>query len=82
MHALHGMAPLVSAVAGLAMLASAAMAQMTSEDMGPAAFMWPKDRVWSAAADNTAPCGSIAGAGNRTLFPMRMHTRDSTSIMN
>ena len=76
------MAPLVSAVAGLAMLASAAMAQMTSEDTGPAAFMWPKDRVWSAAADNTAPCGSIAGAGNRTLFPMRMHTRDSTSIMN
>ncbi|UNI18588.1 hypothetical protein JDV02_004846 [Purpureocillium takamizusanense] len=65
------MAPLVSAVAGLAILASVAMAQMTSDDMGPAAFMWPKDRVWSAALDNTAPCGSIAGASNRTLFPMQ-----------
>ncbi|KAK5993745.1 hypothetical protein PT974_07182 [Cladobotryum mycophilum] len=41
-----------------------------ADDMGPAAFMWPADRVWSAAADNTAPCGSIAGAGNRTQFPM------------
>lgn len=43
-----------------------------SDEMGPAAFMWPKDRVWSAAMDNTAPCGSVAGAGNRTEYPLRM----------
>ncbi len=42
-----------------------------TEGMGPAAFMWPPDRVWSAAADNTAPCGSIAGIVNRTTFPLR-----------
>ncbi|GJN75604.1 GPI anchored protein [Purpureocillium lilacinum] len=59
------------------------MAQMTSEDMGPAAFMWPKDRVWSAAADNTAPCGSIAGAGNRTLFPMHPKSNgDFTTLID
>ncbi|KAM4066603.1 GPI anchored protein [Hirsutella rhossiliensis] len=46
-------------------------AQMTSGDMGPAAFMWPPDRVWSAAADNTAPCGSVARVGNRTGFPLK-----------
>lgn len=42
----------------------------THNDMGPAAFMWPPDRVWSAAADNHAPCGSVAGVGNRTEFPL------------
>jgi hypothetical protein len=42
------------------------------EGMGPAAFMWPADRVWSAATDNTAPCGSIANVVNRTDFPLRM----------
>ncbi|KKA29997.1 hypothetical protein TD95_003829 [Thielaviopsis punctulata] len=41
-----------------------------AEDMGPAAFMWPQDRVWNAAADNTAPCGSVARAGSRTQFPL------------
>lgn len=40
------------------------------DDMGPAAFMWPPDRVWSAAADNTSPCGSVADASNRTEFPL------------
>lgn len=40
-------------------------------DMGPAAFMWPADRVWSAAADNTAPCGSVADPSDRTDFPLR-----------
>lgn len=50
--------------------ASAVAAQMTSGEMGPAAFMWPPDRVWSAAADNTAPCGSIARVGNKTRFPL------------
>ncbi|KAH8887286.1 hypothetical protein GQ53DRAFT_750077 [Thozetella sp. PMI_491] len=43
---------------------------VTATDMGPAAFMWPPDRVWSAALDNTAPCGSAASAGNRTGFPL------------
>ncbi|KAF7553523.1 hypothetical protein G7Z17_g3533 [Cylindrodendrum hubeiense] len=42
----------------------------TADEMGPAAFMWPKDRVWSASMDNTAPCGSSASVGNRSEFPM------------
>ncbi|KAI5358254.1 hypothetical protein Slin15195_G065810 [Septoria linicola] len=41
-----------------------------SSEMGPAAFMWPEDRPWSADADNTAPCGSSSGVGLRTEFPM------------
>jgi hypothetical protein len=39
-------------------------------DMGPAAFLWPPDRVWGAAQDNTPPCGSSAGVTNRTEFPL------------
>jgi hypothetical protein len=39
-------------------------------DMGPAAFLWPPDRAWGAAQDNTAPCGSSAGVTNRTDFPL------------
>ncbi len=55
----------------LAALVNQAMAgAVTSNDMGPAAFMWPPDRVWSAALDNTAPCGSSASVGNRTQFPL------------
>ncbi|PHH68520.1 hypothetical protein CDD83_6060 [Cordyceps sp. RAO-2017] len=42
-----------------------------SRHMGPAGFLWPPGRAWSADADNTAPCGSTAGAGNRTQFPLR-----------
>jgi len=38
--------------------------------MGPAAFMWPSDRPWSADVDNVVPCGSSAGVGNRTNYPM------------
>ncbi|KAJ5322833.1 hypothetical protein N7452_011122 [Penicillium brevicompactum] len=38
--------------------------------MGPAAFLWPPDRAWGAAQDNTAPCGSSAGVTNRTEFPL------------
>lgn len=38
--------------------------------MGPVAFMWPNDRMWEAAHDNTAPCGSTAGPSNRTIFPL------------
>ncbi|PYH90983.1 hypothetical protein BO71DRAFT_333240 [Aspergillus ellipticus CBS 707.79] len=39
-------------------------------DMGAAAFLWPPDRAWGAAIDTTAPCGSSAGIGNRTDFPL------------
>ena len=41
-----------------------------AKEMGPVAFMWPSDRTWGAAYDNTAPCGSSSGATNRTDFPM------------
>ena len=41
-----------------------------ASDMGPAAFLWPPDRAWGAAQDNTAPCGSSAGVTNRTEFPL------------
>ncbi|OIW29734.1 hypothetical protein CONLIGDRAFT_680555 [Coniochaeta ligniaria NRRL 30616] len=54
-----------------AILAAAAVRVMaTSEDMGPAAFMWPSDRVWNAAMDNTAPCGSVDDVTTRTQFPL------------
>ncbi|KAF2169143.1 hypothetical protein M409DRAFT_20369 [Zasmidium cellare ATCC 36951] len=42
----------------------------SSSEMGPAAFMWPEDRPWSADADNTPPCGSSSGVGERTEFPL------------
>ncbi|KAK4239393.1 hypothetical protein C8A03DRAFT_43000 [Achaetomium macrosporum] len=51
-------------------LAMAAGVLSTSADMGPAAIMWPPDRAWSAQADNTAPCGSVASVTNRTEFPL------------
>ncbi|KIW69580.1 hypothetical protein PV04_05450 [Phialophora macrospora] len=38
--------------------------------MGPVAFLWPPDREWGAAQDNTAPCGSAASVVNRTEFPL------------
>jgi len=38
--------------------------------MGPVAFLWPDDRKWDAAFDNAGPCGSPAGVGNRTIFPL------------
>ncbi|KAE8356144.1 hypothetical protein BDV28DRAFT_145487 [Aspergillus coremiiformis] len=41
-----------------------------TKEMGPVAFMWPPDRPWAAAFDNTAPCGSSSGVTNRTDFPM------------
>ena len=47
-------------------------ASVTDDEMGPAAFMWPPDRVWSGDEDNRAPCGSRADAGNRTEFPLSM----------
>lgn len=57
-----------------------------AKSMGPAAFMWPPDREWGAAQDNTAPCGSASGVMNRTDFPLgildsiaKMHCADGTS---
>ncbi|KKK19162.1 hypothetical protein P175DRAFT_0540894 [Aspergillus ochraceoroseus IBT 24754] len=41
-----------------------------AKEMGPVAFLWPPDRVWGAAYDNTAPCGSSSGVVNRTEFPL------------
>ncbi|KAJ5476930.1 hypothetical protein N7475_002659 [Penicillium sp. IBT 31633x] len=41
-----------------------------STEMGPAAFMWPPDRLWGAAYDNNAPCGSSTGVVNRTKFSL------------
>jgi hypothetical protein len=60
----------ITRIASLGVLFSRfAMAQLDS-DMGPAAFLWPTNRAYSAANDNTAPCGSAAGVTNRTDFPM------------
>ncbi|KAK2832030.1 hypothetical protein FQN49_006924 [Arthroderma sp. PD_2] len=41
-----------------------------SKEMGPIGFLWPPDREWGAAQDNTAPCGSAAGVSNRIEFPL------------
>ena len=38
--------------------------------MGPAAFMWPADRIWNEKHDNSAPCGSSESPGTRTKFPL------------
>ncbi|CAG9953719.1 unnamed protein product [Clonostachys rosea f. rosea IK726] len=45
-------------------------ASVTDGKMGPAAFMWPPDRVWSGDIDNQPPCGSHESVGNRTNFPI------------
>lgn len=69
------MASFKTVFSGLAFMAASANAAIDmgdTDEMGPAAFMWPADRVWSAAMDNTAPCGSVANPGNRSEFPMRM----------
>ncbi|KAL2829182.1 hypothetical protein BDW59DRAFT_178534 [Aspergillus cavernicola] len=58
----------------LVALSSAIRAQShgeeAAEEMGPVAFLWPPDRTWRAAYDNTAPCGSNSGIVNRTEFPL------------
>lgn len=69
---------LTAILAFVASRVSADDAPSTSANIGPAAFMWPPDRVWSADADNTPPCGSIAGVQNRTAFPLRK----SSSYLN
>ncbi|CAG8007076.1 unnamed protein product [Penicillium nalgiovense] len=55
----------LSAIGGLC-----AHGDEASTEMGPAAFMWPPDRLWRAAYDNNAPCGSSTGPVNRTSFPL------------
>ncbi|KAI1951269.1 hypothetical protein LOZ57_001824 [Ophidiomyces ophidiicola] len=50
--------------------AQKAHGEEASKKMGPVAFMWPPDREWGAAHDNTAPCGSHQGVTNRTDFPL------------
>lgn len=64
------MPSVIRVLAGAMLLAAPATAAF--DNMGPAAFMWPPDRPWSADADNTAPCGSDSGPVNRTSFPMSM----------
>ncbi|KFA46487.1 hypothetical protein S40293_04253 [Stachybotrys chartarum IBT 40293] len=64
------MASLKMMLAGVAMMATRASAQET-DDMGPAAFLWPEDRVWQGDWDNRGPCGSVAEPHNRTEFPMQ-----------
>jgi len=49
---------------------SAAHGDDYAKTMGPVAFLWPPDREWGAAQDNTPPCGSASGVVNRTQFPM------------
>lgn len=60
---------------GLLSVASRVMATTHGEGdegtiMGPVAFLWPDDRSWNAAYDNSGPCGSSSGVTNRTEFPL------------
>ncbi|OQD81103.1 hypothetical protein PENANT_c029G05773 [Penicillium antarcticum] len=59
-----------TALLALATLYASYVNAAEATDMGPAAFLWPPDRAWGAAQDNTAPCGSTAGVTNRTEFPL------------
>jgi hypothetical protein len=66
--------PFIILLAHILGLWAFANAQERGEDaaksMGPVAFMWPPDREWGAAQDNTSPCGSSSGVRNRTDFPL------------
>ncbi|KAL1874352.1 hypothetical protein VTK73DRAFT_435 [Phialemonium thermophilum] len=64
------MGKILTVVVVLGWVSALVRAQTISDDMGPAGFLWPPDRVWNADKDNTAPCGSPAGVGNRTGFPI------------
>ncbi|KAB8078469.1 hypothetical protein BDV29DRAFT_3173 [Aspergillus leporis] len=61
---------LVAFVALSSAICAWAHGEEAAKEMGPVAFMWPTDRVWGAAYDNTAPCGSSSGVVNRTNFPL------------
>ncbi|CAK7225734.1 hypothetical protein SCUCBS95973_005963 [Sporothrix curviconia] len=56
------------AVAGLA--ARTVRAEDIDSDLGAAGFLFPTEREYSASADSTPPCGTIAQVGNRTNFPI------------
>lgn len=61
--------------AALAWLSTAVLATTHGEGdegtiMGPVAFLWPDDRPWGAAYDNSGPCGSSSGVSNRTTYPL------------
>ncbi|CAK7243488.1 MAG: hypothetical protein STHCBS139747_005013 [Sporothrix thermara] len=56
------------AVAGLA--ARTVRAEDIDSNLGAAGFLFPTEREYSAAADSTPPCGSVAQVGNRTDFPI------------
>ncbi|KAJ5505031.1 hypothetical protein N7463_007905 [Penicillium fimorum] len=58
------------ALIALSAIGVCAHGEEASTEMGPAAFLWPPDRLWGAAYDNNAPCGSSTGAVNRTNFPL------------
>ncbi|KAJ5375693.1 hypothetical protein N7517_007699 [Penicillium concentricum] len=58
------------ALLALSAIGACAHGEEASTEMGPAAFLWPPDRLWGAAYDNNAPCGSSTGAVNRTNFPL------------
>lgn len=62
-----------TALLALASLYAPYVNAVEATDMGPAAFLWPPDRAWGAAQDNTAPCGSSAGVTNRTEFPLSQY---------
>ncbi|PPJ58134.1 hypothetical protein CBER1_02607 [Cercospora berteroae] len=42
----------------------------TIGNVGPAAFLWPPERPFSAETDTISPCGSTRGVQTRTEFPM------------
>ncbi|KAL1895490.1 hypothetical protein Sste5346_005298 [Sporothrix stenoceras] len=55
-------------IAGLA--ARTTRAEDIDSNLGAAGFLFPTEREYSASADTTAPCGSVAQVGNRTNFPI------------
>jgi hypothetical protein len=63
-------APQMASLRPIFILALAVGAMAASDSMGPAGLMWPPDRAWSEQTDNTPPCGSAAGVGDRTEFPL------------
>ncbi|KAE8153538.1 hypothetical protein BDV25DRAFT_136831 [Aspergillus avenaceus] len=63
----HSLLPLVALTSAIGVWGHG---EEEAKKMGPVAFMWPPDRVWNEAYDNTAPCGSSSGPSNRTDFPL------------
>lgn len=60
---------LVVTAAGL-LAVRTARAEDIDSNLGAAGFLFPTEREYSASADTTAPCGSVAQVGNRTSFPI------------